>query len=189
MKNNINSLRKAKGLSMSALAEKVGCTQQQIDRLEKGRRKLSAEWMEKLCNALDCRPLELVEFSLEQGISGSKVATATAIIIGAIETGFSNMIRGFDDEEKYEITFRPKRASDTESKEGKFFGLVVEGGSYGKHAENTELIFNEISIEDWKVGMAEKDDSFISNDKSKKHRFAIGNKIITAELVKSIRSE
>lgn len=183
MKNNITELRKAKKLSMQALADLVGTTQQQIDRLEKGKRKLSAEWIEKLCNALACDPLDLVDFSLSPANSESKKPSTTiATIIGAIETGFSNKIRKFAEDEKYRISFRG-------DKEGDFFGLIVEGGNYGKYPDGTELVFNELSSETILAGAAESDSSFISTKNDKQHQFEIDGKLVKAALVKSIRSE
>lgn len=181
MQNNIKSLRKSKKLTMQQLADLVGTTQQQIDRLEKGKRKLSAEWIEKLCNGLACEPLDLVEFTISND-NPKKVQTASATIIGTIETGFSNLIRLFDEDEKYKISFRGKS-------EDNLFGLVVEGGSYGKYPDGSELIFNELSSQEILAGAAEENKNFIVSENEKQHQFEIDGKLVKAELVKSIRNE
>lgn len=58
--NRIRELRKARGLSTSALAELVGTSQVQISRLERGERGLTVEWMMNIAKALDCLPEDLL---------------------------------------------------------------------------------------------------------------------------------
>ncbi|MCA6305263.1 MAG: helix-turn-helix transcriptional regulator [Phenylobacterium sp.] len=52
MKNRIRELREAAGLSQQQLADRAGTSQPQVDRLEKGERKLTADWMRRLSEAL-----------------------------------------------------------------------------------------------------------------------------------------
>jgi transcriptional regulator with XRE-family HTH domain len=52
MLNRIREFRELKGWSQQQLADAVSTSQPQIDRLEKGERKLSQEWMQKLAPAL-----------------------------------------------------------------------------------------------------------------------------------------
>jgi transcriptional regulator with XRE-family HTH domain len=58
--NRIGELRRAKGLSLAALAKQVGTTAATIDRLEKSKIKLSLNWMDRLSEALEVRPGDLV---------------------------------------------------------------------------------------------------------------------------------
>lgn len=60
MTNRIAEIRKARGLTLQEVATRASTTNQQISHLERGRRKLSYEWMEKLASALSCHPLDLV---------------------------------------------------------------------------------------------------------------------------------
>lgn len=60
MKNRIAEIRKARGLTLQEVAERAKTTNQQISHLERGRRKLSYEWMERLAVALSCHPLDLL---------------------------------------------------------------------------------------------------------------------------------
>lgn len=60
MQNRILELRKEKGLTLSQLAEKTGSTAQQIGRLEKGERRLTTDWMEKIAFALGVMPEDLM---------------------------------------------------------------------------------------------------------------------------------
>ena len=52
MANRIRERREALGMSQQALADEIGTSQPQIDRLEKGERKLTQGWLEKLAPAL-----------------------------------------------------------------------------------------------------------------------------------------
>lgn len=52
MKTRIRELRKARGLTLQQLAEKVGTTAQTIQRLETGNMTISLGWLEKISNAL-----------------------------------------------------------------------------------------------------------------------------------------
>lgn len=60
MKNRISEIRKARGLTLVEVAERAQTSNQQISHLERGRRKLSYEWMERLAAALSCHPLDLL---------------------------------------------------------------------------------------------------------------------------------
>lgn len=59
--NRIAEVRKSKGLSQSALAEKIGATLSMVGKLERGERKLTSSWIDKLSIALRCRPTELLD--------------------------------------------------------------------------------------------------------------------------------
>ncbi|KMS54708.1 hypothetical protein V473_15265 [Sphingobium cupriresistens LL01] len=50
--NNIAAFREAKGWARPELAKRMGTTPQQVERLEKGQRGLSSEWIEKAARAL-----------------------------------------------------------------------------------------------------------------------------------------
>lgn len=60
MENRIKELRRARGLTLQKLAEKADTTNQQISRLERGERRLTTDWMERLGHALDCDPAALM---------------------------------------------------------------------------------------------------------------------------------
>lgn len=59
--NHIRTLREDRGLTQEQLAEKTGTTNQQIGRLENGERRLTWEWMQRIADALECHPMDLVE--------------------------------------------------------------------------------------------------------------------------------
>jgi transcriptional regulator with XRE-family HTH domain len=57
-------MREARALSLETLAERVGTTNQQISHLETGKRRLTAEWLQRLGHALGCHPWTLVSDDL-----------------------------------------------------------------------------------------------------------------------------
>src|SRR5215203_6076371 len=59
--SRLRELRKAKGLSQAKLAELVGASQSDIARLERGRRRLTADWIRRLAPALEVSPAELLD--------------------------------------------------------------------------------------------------------------------------------
>jgi len=60
MDNRILELRKQSGLTLAQLAQHTGSTPQQIGRLEKGERRLTTDWMEKIAKALNVLPEDLM---------------------------------------------------------------------------------------------------------------------------------
>ena len=75
MANRLRELRKARGLTMEALAGLANTTASQINKLEKGDRRLTDEWMHRLAKALDCSAADLI---IERGLAGiTSVGAAT----------------------------------------------------------------------------------------------------------------
>lgn len=54
-------MRKERGLTLQALADRVGASNQQISHLEKERRGLTVDWLDRIAVALDCHPFDLLE--------------------------------------------------------------------------------------------------------------------------------
>ncbi|MDD5585610.1 MAG: S24 family peptidase [Alphaproteobacteria bacterium] len=61
--NPIRTLRLARGLSLQQLAEAAGTSKSQIDKLEKGVRRLTVDWMVRLAKPLGCDPRDLIPAS------------------------------------------------------------------------------------------------------------------------------
>lgn len=59
MQNNIKQIRKARGLTLEALAERLSSTKQHIGRLEKSKR-LTTLWLERFAKALDCSVQDII---------------------------------------------------------------------------------------------------------------------------------
>lgn len=51
--NNIRAIRRRKGLSLEAVAERMGTSAQQLSRLERGQRPLTEEWARKAAKAME----------------------------------------------------------------------------------------------------------------------------------------
>ena len=77
MDNRILELRKQKGLTLAQLAEKTNSTAQQIGRLEKGERRLTTDWMEKIALALDILPEDLMTPNHGERVMIPEIATQT----------------------------------------------------------------------------------------------------------------
>ena len=60
MSNKIKEVRLEKGLTLQALAERVGTSAPQIDRLEKGLRRLTIDWLNRIAKSLDVTPGSLL---------------------------------------------------------------------------------------------------------------------------------
>lgn len=60
MQTRIAILRKEKGLSLEDVAKAAGTTKAQIQKLERGDRRLSLEWMRRLARAMDTKVSELL---------------------------------------------------------------------------------------------------------------------------------
>lgn len=58
--NRVRALRLELGLTTVELAERVGTSNQQIGRLERGERRLTQDWMRRLADALGREPWELL---------------------------------------------------------------------------------------------------------------------------------
>ncbi len=61
MKNRIKELRKLRGLTLEALAERLNASNQHVSHLENGRRRLTVDWIERIAKALGCHPFELLD--------------------------------------------------------------------------------------------------------------------------------
>jgi transcriptional regulator with XRE-family HTH domain len=60
MQNRLREFRKKRGYTLQQLADAVGTSHQQLQRLESGERRLSDLWIEKLYKPLGCYPSELL---------------------------------------------------------------------------------------------------------------------------------
>ena len=65
-RKSMKRMREAKGLSYAELARRVKTSAQQIERLEKGERKLTLEWIERIAPHLASEPFEMVASDLER---------------------------------------------------------------------------------------------------------------------------
>lgn len=60
MQNKIRELRKARDITLATLSERTDISEQQLNRLEKGERRLNQDNMRKIAEALHCRPSDLL---------------------------------------------------------------------------------------------------------------------------------
>jgi SOS-response transcriptional repressor LexA len=60
MNASIRHRRQTLNLSLQKLADRVGTSKGQIDKLEKGQRRLTVDWLQRLAEALHCSPVDLL---------------------------------------------------------------------------------------------------------------------------------
>jgi len=83
--NNIKAVRESRGMTQEALALKLGTSTAQVNRLEKSVRKLTIEWLLRICGALDATADEIVDLPLSKKFGGKKADDALmGTILGAI---------------------------------------------------------------------------------------------------------
>lgn len=96
MPNNIHHYRRKLGYTQDRLAELCNTSTPQIQRLEKGERKLTLEWAERLAGPLGVRPANLLfdpkELSLAKQVSENEIvlierAFEPIPVVGKVEAG------------------------------------------------------------------------------------------------------
>jgi len=65
--HSIASLRIARGMSQTELAERIGTTLSMLGKLERGERKLTSDWIDKLSGALGVEPSAILQPPVESG--------------------------------------------------------------------------------------------------------------------------
>jgi len=60
METRIREFRKLRGLTLKELADKISTTPQTVQRLETANMTVSTDWLEKIANALNIEPAELI---------------------------------------------------------------------------------------------------------------------------------
>jgi len=189
--NRLRILRKKNGLTMKELAENMGTSQQQIDRLEKGQRKLTVEWLERFTEEFNCDVYEILPDNFEQR---NILLTIKSKVIGKIEK--NKDITWFSKEDYYPIIFSRPTAIEN-SNNTKLFSLVnyCNDGSID-FPEKSELIFSEIDSK-IKENTIRKNRICVYYSRANDKHFISKNidnnndndKQIKAVLVKSIRDE
>ena len=83
---NIWRIREAKGVSRTQLGQRMRppTSSQQIERLEKGERRLTVEWIERIANGLGVDPSELITGNGEQFVMTPEVADEIAVELARI---------------------------------------------------------------------------------------------------------
>ena len=67
--NHLQTLREARGLTLRELALRVGASRQHMSSLERGGRRLTADWLLRLSEGLDCHPCEILAVDEPEGLS------------------------------------------------------------------------------------------------------------------------
>lgn len=89
MKNRLREFRKARGLTLEQVAEAVGTSHQQVQRLETGARRLTLEWLTRLAAAMEYEPADLIGRHKPEHIALLRLIAGlneqqTKVIMGAV---------------------------------------------------------------------------------------------------------
>lgn len=129
MENRIKHFREKAGLTLQALADRVGTSNQQVGYLERGQRKLSQEWMERISAALGVNPADLLP-------------PKTVQVIGY--AGAGAVVYGIDDHAKgtgmFEISAPPQGATPT------MVALVIKGDSMSPAYDDGDIIYYDETV-------------------------------------------
>jgi phage repressor protein C with HTH and peptisase S24 domain len=119
MQNRIRELRHRAGLSMQALADRAGTSAPQINKLEKGERRLTVDWMVRLGKALGVDPTELLPPHISQGRSAGlgmsdsmatsplEIGQADLPVLGRAQGGRSGVLMIPAEQTPVDRTYRP----------------------------------------------------------------------------------
>ncbi len=119
MENRLRAARKARRLTQGQLAQRAETTLQQISRLERGERRMTIDWVQRLARALGCPVAEILGPTLEVS------ALDSVTVKGAVEAGAWRDAPGWPDAEHYPapVPEDPRHAGVAR------FGLEVRGAS------------------------------------------------------------
>ncbi len=147
MQTKLRSLRLSKGYSMQNLAERIGTSKAQIDKLEKGQRRLTIDWMRRLAGGLDCDLRDILNEEPSQAESG-KGAMSLSIpasyiapmprdlpVLGAAKGGADGFF--FDNGKVNEMTGRPVNLLGVQNA----FALYTAGDSMEPRFFAGELLY------------------------------------------------
>lgn len=98
--NRVRELRLAAGMKQRQLAERVGVSVQELSKLERGERRLTFAWMERLGSALGVTPAAVADARFEQ----APQAHALAQFVDDIdELAWLDLWRRMDDERRMAV--------------------------------------------------------------------------------------
>ncbi|MHA1523558.1 MAG: helix-turn-helix domain-containing protein [Alphaproteobacteria bacterium] len=126
MRTSIRQIRKRRGMTLKELALRVGTTPQTVQRLETANMTVSTDWLERIAQALDVRPIDLLEGGGSQEIS----------FLGLVDTGGRLVANRADEQYSLDIAARDPVA----------VSLTCKLGPYDK---GDTLIGSRYFGEDW----------------------------------------
>ncbi len=141
MTSRLEKYRKQKNLSQAQLAEMASTSQPQINRLEKGDRKLTVEWAERLAPYLEIEPQKLLFGKADTPEPKSELKKIREVgsipIIGAVRAGSwleVDQLNYEADQEHRHIPALLDYPLDWQ------YAFTVEGASLNKRAEEGDIL-------------------------------------------------
>lgn len=90
--NNIRKIRKAKKLTLEEVAERAKASVPQVQKLEKGERRLTVDWAQRLAKALETTAAEIM--GIEVGISSALIPIVARVGAGAAVFSYDDHAKG-----------------------------------------------------------------------------------------------
>lgn len=123
--NRIKEWRELRGLTMEVLAERMGTTASQVNKLEKGQRELTQSWIFKAAAALGVHPADILPAS-EPG--PDTIPALRVRFIGDVQAGVFREALEWSEEDQFEVDV----PVDNRYRRRPVFGLQVRGDSMNK---------------------------------------------------------
>jgi len=139
MQNSIRRLRLERGLTMQELANRIGTSKSQIDKLEKSERRLTVDWMRRLSNGLECDVIALLPetdaASSTHAIPSVQSQRRDLPVMGAVRGGMDGLF--FDNGKVMETVNRPANLIGV----GNAFAVYAVGDSMEPRFFAGELLY------------------------------------------------
>jgi transcriptional regulator with XRE-family HTH domain len=123
MSNHLRELRQKAGLSQEALARLMGTTRSQLNKLERGERRLTEKWIERAAKALGVPMARIIEID-------------TVPLLGLVGAG-AQLVFNHETHGPFDEVDPPPESS------GSVVAVEVKGDSMLPSAENGDLLYYE----------------------------------------------
>jgi repressor LexA len=124
--NRIRQMRESRKLSQQKLAELVGTSQPQINRLETGERGLDQSWLFKLAQALRCQPADLLPAVADE--APGMIPVLRVRFVGDVQAGVFREALEWEEDRQYDLDMPVEPAFHRYP----VFGLEVYGDSMNR---------------------------------------------------------
>ena len=122
--NEIAKIRKARGVSQQELANRIGATLSMVGKLERGERKLTTEWLDKIAVALQTFPKSLLRDENQPTPIAEIRPDGSAPFVGSLDI-FAGRTGSEVDISSFKQSYSPKLCSATVVEKPVSIGLPV----------------------------------------------------------------
>lgn len=140
MDNRIKEYRKSRGWSQDDLARRAGTSNQMISMLERGKRGLTLQWMERIANALECPVTDL--FAPAEGSSPFSQLPQNLPVLGTAAGSVSGSFQLLDKKPVGFVKRPPGIAPHSD-----VYAVYITGDSMSPEHRNRDLRFTDPGAE------------------------------------------